>query len=1730
MRDLFVDTHLTDANILPSSLAHRGSPVVLPQPHSAADDWHIECPPVPGSDVARERTIEALVRERLPDLCAGIPIVECASLQGDLDVGPICDRSNRLGLSRSRDERDFPELARALGESQGDAVTLGGAVQVESERTRGAAEIGCNLGFEICYIIENSSDVLQCQPDTLFSYLPTKVTFASFSLERTVFSISSLHGRSFVFCSMRVFPEDLTSTRSFLEQWPIFKQLLTFSLKVPGFCRQLATVKTICSVAPSLGQELLRWYRYRMPPQEAILDELQRFLLATDKEFKNIRTASHLLKLVRTHLWLKHNHHALNSPLGPRVRLFYRLFRSKLQFPFGAKDVLSVVISLHSLSSYERFDHKHILLACTRCVPSLTIVPGSFYVYRYSEESTLSLYLEVEKEDGSFPTMSEIALLKKELGREFESSIEQVMSRIDIPQNEEDILRNLLLLSQQCRTTKDLPQVVIQFQGQTDLSLDFQIAVVRGVRKGQEGVPVPPPDPSGILKCIPLRSSILDKLRTRHVKQGLVLLVHCSKKEFLRNDQSVNFLKARSAVAAYLESFLGKIRDVNGGLIYQQHQLLKSMQPLLAQDEMKEIAHVEDLFHSLAPAIMKNLLSPEHMVTVFRQFLALRNALSTDGETFLVEKYAKELFLGFVCPSSLVPEEIFQAQVQFQMAEHEVALCSISSDGRQLCFVVCLSQNEEMKQQFCRWLQERVQEKKKARKPQTLRISLPRPTLALDPRIGTDRTSGTVIKMLYEGLMRLDLNGQPTHAIAEEVLVSDDGKTYTFKLRSSFWTNGQPVTAHDFEYAWKKILEPSFHTVFDYLLHPILNAQRVKAGELPPEALGIHAVRDHELVVELEKPTPYFLELCCLWIYSPLCKNLDKTRPGWAYYGDHTYVCNGPFKLKHWSRNGGIVVVKNERYWDRDKVSLEEIDISIIENPLVALELFEQGELDWLGEPISETPLCLFQQKRPDIHMQPMSAVQWYVLNVQRPPFCSAKVRRAFSYAIDRLAIIKNVLYGDERPASSVLPASLSLLGDQQSLFYDPQEAKRLFAEGLEEQGLTPAMLKPIHLVCYDQEPHKSIARTVIQSWKDIFGICVVLDVVGWHEFFEKLGGVNDIIAPVWYSWYQDPMYSLAIFKSASSTINASKWSDDRLVALLNRAEDTKEREERSFLLRETERIVMQEMPIIPIVDYNSRYLKNEALENIYVSYLGNVDFKWASVNHPLVAPPMSADEIHLYLQTDPLSLDPRIGGERRNQMVLRELYEGLLRMGKDGRVERALAESFSVTDEGKKYTFRLRPSRWSNGMPVTAEDFAWTIKSVLNPSFPSLYAYAFFSIKNAIQARRGAVSVNDIGVRTLDELTLEICLEHSVSYFPELLANSIYAPVCKAVAEENPRWATEVFPRYVSNGPYVLMGHAPKSQILLAKNPYYWNIDAAKSERISFRIIKDPQTAFTMFEAGELDWYGEPCGSMSPLGFASLQHRGLLRQVQDSGTAWLVCQTGQPHLQSKNIRKALSSAINRKEICETLLQGGESPALTLLPRALSSLSTPPIEDYCPDVALSCFEQGLADLGLSRESFPPLVISHWSDPRVKGMVKVIQYQLQVVLGIRVETLLLEWPTYIKRLVTGEYQLALMRWFTWCDDPAYTLQYAKYRNYGINGTGFEDPDYIRLLEQSDAAMDDSSRREFLRQAEALIMKELPIIPLWYWPDTYAKGTNVHGEAFSSVGSIELMWMEKHGEQQ
>lgn len=472
------------------------------------------------------------------------------------------------------------------------------------------------------------------------------------------------------------------------------------------------------------------------------------------------------------------------------------------------------------------------------------------------------------------------------------------------------------------------------------------------------------------------------------------------------------------------------------------------------------------------------------------------------------------------------------------------------------------------------------------------------------PHIGIDYRMRSLQSALFEGITRLDPEGSPQLAAAETCRISEDKKTYLFTLRPSHWSNGEPVTAHQFAQAWKEAIAQGSPCRRADLFYLIKNAERVKKGEVPLEQVGVIALDTKTLKVELEHPAPYFLELIANPIFSPL---YDKS--------EEPAIFNGPFVIETWKHDRIISLKKNPAYWDANKVGLDRIDISVVTDALTAEELFEKGELDWIGSPFSCLPndMVPAYQKSGDLQNKEVARIYWLYCNTERFPFNNAAIRKALAYAINRQEIVEHVLMGQE-VGNAPLPRSLSLLGESAlPPSSDEEKARALFAQGLEELGLKPETFPRIKLSHSHINGQKQLAEVVQSAWKQVLGVETLLEGSEWNVFFSNLSKGNyEIGGCIKSALFHDPIYHLELLEAKENPYNVSRWEDPLYQHLLNQARSEADLVARLGYLRQAEQILLDQMPVIPIYSEAYLYKMRPDVHDVVIHDLGHVDFKWA--------------------------------------------------------------------------------------------------------------------------------------------------------------------------------------------------------------------------------------------------------------------------------------------------------------------------------------------------------------------------------------------------------------------------------------------------------------------------------------------------------------------------------------
>ncbi|MGE3535489.1 MAG: peptide ABC transporter substrate-binding protein [Parachlamydiales bacterium] len=500
---------------------------------------------------------------------------------------------------------------------------------------------------------------------------------------------------------------------------------------------------------------------------------------------------------------------------------------------------------------------------------------------------------------------------------------------------------------------------------------------------------------------------------------------------------------------------------------------------------------------------------------------------------------------------------------------------------------------------------------------QELRLNIHSEPPTLDLRKATDTTSIAIIKMCFEGLVRLDENNTPVPGVAERFENSDDFKTFMFYLRDAKWSDGKPITAYDFEATWKTMLSPAFPCEFANDLFILKNGQAAKLNRCPVDAVGVKAVDEKTLIVELDHSVPYFLQLAATHAFFAVPNHVAVAHSDWADNSGEKFVCNGPFKMKEWRHYNFIEVQKNAQYWDQDSVRLEKISLALIEDENTELTMFENGELDWAGSPMSTLPIDALAtlKKTGNVTTYPMSGVYYYIFNTKEFPFNNVHIRRAFALSINRKAIIDNITQSDQVPAMAMIPPTMWKEDRGYFQDHDLKEARKEFDLGLKELNITLSQFPPITLSFNSASAHHKIAQAIQEQWHRTFGVKVRLENKEWKVFLDemrhhkfqvaRMGGIAN---------FRDPLSFLELYKYLSSSNNHSQWTNPRFTQLLEKAELTVDQQERTALLLEAEKILIEEMPIAPIYFYTGSYMKKPYVKNVHLSDLADVDFKTAYV------------------------------------------------------------------------------------------------------------------------------------------------------------------------------------------------------------------------------------------------------------------------------------------------------------------------------------------------------------------------------------------------------------------------------------------------------------------------------------------------------------------------------------
>ncbi|PSW44984.1 ABC transporter substrate-binding protein [Photobacterium leiognathi] len=470
---------------------------------------------------------------------------------------------------------------------------------------------------------------------------------------------------------------------------------------------------------------------------------------------------------------------------------------------------------------------------------------------------------------------------------------------------------------------------------------------------------------------------------------------------------------------------------------------------------------------------------------------------------------------------------------------------------------------------------------------------------SLDPQKVSGVPESNVIRDLLEGLVNQDSKGNLVPGAAKS-WETEDYKTWTFHIRDDAkWSNGDPVTAEDFVYTWRRLADPKTASPYaSYIqMTTMANAEDIIAGKKAPETLGVEAVDSKTLKVTLDKPVSYFASMLVHTSMKPVNqKVVEKFGDEWTKVGN--YVSNGAFKLDTWVVNERIVLARNENYWDNKNTVINQVTFLPIENQVAAMNRFLAGELDMTYEMPNEHFKRLQKEYPQDVKVTPYLCSYYYEFNMTRKPFDDANVRKALSYAIDRDVLAKFIVGKGETPAYNFTPLATNGL-DVEMPEYSKLDQKQRLAKAkelLKAAGYDQNNPLKFNLLYNTSENHKKIAVAISSMWKKGLGVTAVLENQEWKSYLDaKRQGNFDISRAGWCGDYNEASTFLAIMRSDHSQ-NYPKYSSAAYDKAIDDAVLAKTDAERAADYKDAEAKLAEDMPIMPIYHYVNARLVNPQL------------------------------------------------------------------------------------------------------------------------------------------------------------------------------------------------------------------------------------------------------------------------------------------------------------------------------------------------------------------------------------------------------------------------------------------------------------------------------------------------------------------------------------------------------
>jgi len=498
------------------------------------------------------------------------------------------------------------------------------------------------------------------------------------------------------------------------------------------------------------------------------------------------------------------------------------------------------------------------------------------------------------------------------------------------------------------------------------------------------------------------------------------------------------------------------------------------------------------------------------------------------------------------------------------------------------------------------------------------------------------------------------------------------------------------------------------------------------------------------------------------------------------------------------------------------------------------------------------------------------------------------------------------------------------------------------------------------------------------------------------------------------------------------------------------------------------------------------------------------------------------AQEMVFVLNNEPDTIDPTITNNSFATPFLINCFEGLVTYDENGEVVPGNAESWDINDDLTVFTFHLREGlKWSDGSPLTANDYVYAALRVLTPATGAQYVNMISDyVVNGQEYYEGTASAEDVGIKAVDDNTLEFTLKAPCPYFVDLVSMWVYFPVQEATVEANgDKWTTTA-ESYIGNGPFKVTQITPGESYVLEKNENYWDAANVQLEKLTYRYILDVSTALTAYENGEVD--GVRTIPSSDLARLKAENAGVV-VAPSYGTVYYDINCSKEPYNDPLVRKALNLAIDREALINNVAQVEGEPAYSFYAPGYvvdgkDLTEGRPSFDLSPTADVEAAKAALAEAGYPEgEGFPTIQLSFYADDNVKKIAEAIKEMWEQNLGITVEVSSAEWAVFYDAVQNGNYEVAAMGWSADYVNPMSFLPLL-YTDDVTNNSFYSNPDYDAIVDQVKVETDPSKFGELVKQADELVSADYPMLNLYYKSNTYLIKDYIEGVYMTSSSNI------------